>query len=279
MIHPTLHRIVNEDYQSFFLIAGPCVIESYDLCKEIAVALKTTCTELDIPLIFKASFKKANRTRLDSFATLGADKAIDILRKIKSDLGVAITTDIHEVQDIGPVKDVVDLIQIPAFLCRQTDLLISAGQSGLPVNIKKGQFATASTMAYAVEKVKHGQEMLKEDISETVFLTERGTMHGYHDLIVDARSISDMSAICTSIIDITHSNQRPNQGSGITEGRDGGALLNAKVGLVAGARGIFLEAHPSPKQALSDGATMIPLDEVDQLIKTCDELSRFIRSS
>lgn len=276
MLHPTLQRIIDESYHSFFLIAGPCVVESYDICALVAEKLATISAARDIPFIFKASFKKANRTRIDSFTGIGDEKAINILQRIKEDFDIAITTDVHSISDIELIREVIDLIQIPAFLCRQTDLLLAAGGSGLPVNIKKGQFATAGTMAYAVEKVEQGQSARSSTAKSSIFLTERGTMHGYHDLIVDPRSIAKMSDYATTIIDITHANQKPNQGAGVTAGSSDDALLLGKVGLVAGARGVFLEAHPDPPSALSDGATMIALSEVSDIIGICHKISEAV---
>jgi len=211
---------------------------------------------------------------LHSFSGLGDDKAIDILARIKDDFGLAITTDIHEVSDVVKVQDIIDLIQIPAFLCRQTDLLVAAGKTGLPVNIKKGQFATAQTMSYAVEKVTSSRSGNRDG----VLLTERGFTHGYEDLVVDPKSIASMSKHATTIIDITHANQRPNQSSGQTAGKREDALLLAKVGLVAGAKGIFLETHPNPTEALSDSATMIPLEDVERVIRESHRLSLALKS-
>ncbi len=277
MIHPTLSSIGTEDYEAFFLIGGPCVVESYDICAVVAEQLKEVSASTNIPLVFKASLKKANRTSLGSFYSVGEDEALDILRRVKENFDVAITTDVHETTDIGKVKEVVDLIQIPAFLCRQTDLLVSAGAADLPVNIKKGQFATPSTMTYAIEKVKSGRSDSLGS-SDDIFLTERGYMHGYHDLVVDPKSISEMSRTATTIIDATHANQKPNQTAGITAGSSMDAELLIRVGLVSGARGVFLETHPNPSQALSDGATMIPLDQIRPILERSHALMLALRN-
>ena len=277
MMHATLSRICAGDYDSFFLIAGPCVVESYEVCAEVADQLKSLCVSLDLPLVFKASLKKANRTSLHSFYSIGEEDALEILGRIKQDFDLAITTDVHETTDMSLIEDIVDLIQIPAFLCRQTDLLVSAGSTDLPVNIKKGQFATASTMIHAVEKVRSGRSDLHPK-TDDVFLTERGFSHGYHDLVVDPKSLAAMSASTPTIIDITHANQKPNQAGGVTTGSSDSAELLARVGLVSGVTGLFLETHPDPSVALSDGATMIALDQVGDMLKRLKALSIALRS-
>jgi len=277
MIHPTLKRICGGDYKSFFLIAGPCVVESYDTCAQVAEKLKSISEKLEIPIVFKASLKKANRTSLHSFSSIGVEEALKILEKVKGEFGLAVTTDIHETSDVALVQEVIDLIQIPAFLCRQTELLVAAGSSDLPVNIKKGQFATAATLAFALEKVASGRSQHQRG-SDDIWLTERGFSHGYHDLVVDPKSIAEMSATATTIIDITHANQKPNQGGGVTAGSSESAELLAKVGLVSGAKGIFLETHPDPSSAKSDGSTMIPLDQVEGLLARSSALSLALKA-
>jgi len=277
MIHPTLSRICGGDYKSFFLVAGPCVVESYETSARVAAKLKRLSEDFKIPLVFKASLKKANRTSLRSFSSIGVEKALYILEKIQSEFDLAITTDVHEAVDVALVQDVIDLIQIPAFLCRQTDLLVTAGSSDLPVNIKKGQFATAGTLAFAVEKVSSGRSD-DHNVEDDVFLTERGFTHGYHHLVVDPKSIAEMSGVATTIIDITHANQQPNQSGGVTAGTSNSAELLAKVGLVSGAKGIFLETHPDPSIAFSDGSTMIPLDQVSGLLERSVALSLALQS-
>lgn len=246
----------------FFLVAGPCVVESEDMCFLIAERLKTICASLNIPFVFKASYKKANRTSSTSFSTIGEDKAMQILADIKSKLAVEILTDIHETIDCNKVKDIVDVIQIPAFLCRQTELLIAAGDTGKIINIKKGQFADANTMIAAAEKVKSTG-------NDKVWITERGNMFGYHDLIVDFRNIALLvSQKMITILDITHSVQQPNSSTGITLGQTQYIETLAKCGIVTGVNGIFLETHPEPENAQSDKHTMLALDKVEELLKT-----------
>lgn len=254
-----LQDVLAKHPRSFFLIAGPCAVESKSICAAVAGAMKEICNELEIPYIFKSSFKKANRTSVHSFKGIGDEIALDILREIKTEFGVPVTTDIHETEEVQKVAEIVDLLQIPAFLSRQTELLLAAGKSGLPVNIKKGQFLSAGSMAYAIEKVRSVG-------GHTVFLTERGTFFGYEDLVVDPRNISEMAQLAPTIIDVTHVNQKPNQTKGVTGGVPGHVSLMAKVGMTAGASGIFLEVHPDPSVAQSDGSTMIALREVRQLL-------------
>ncbi|MBK9329502.1 MAG: 3-deoxy-8-phosphooctulonate synthase [Sphingobacteriales bacterium] len=250
---------INTD--TFFLIAGPCVVESSEGCFETAEKLKTITTELSIPFIFKASFKKANRSRLDSFTTIGEEKALQILADVKSHFKIPVLTDVHETTDCDKVKDIVDVIQIPAFLCRQTELLIAAGKTGKAVNIKKGQFVSAEMMQFAVEKVLSTG-------NNHILLTERGTMFGYNDLIVDFRNISLMQQTGFPVIfDATHSVQQPNKSEGISGGKPEFIETLSKCAIVAGANGIFLETHPNPEKALSDGTNMLKLDEVRNLLE------------
>lgn len=245
----------------FFLIAGPCVVESKEICFEIAEKLSAITTELSIPFIFKASFKKANRSRLDSFTTIGEEKALQILADVKSHFNIPILTDVHETIDCDKVKDIVDVIQIPAFLCRQTELLIAAGKTGKTVNIKKGQFVSAEMMQFAVEKVLSTG-------NNHILLTERGTMFGYNDLIVDFRNIQTMKQFGFPVIfDATHSVQQPNKSEGISGGKPEFIETLSKCAIAAGANGIFLETHPNPEKALSDGTNMLKLDEVSNLLE------------
>lgn len=245
----------------FFLIAGPCVVESKEICFEIAEQLKSITTELNIPFVFKASFKKANRSKLDSFTTIGEEKALQILGDIKSHFNIPVLTDVHETNDCDLVKDIVDVIQIPAFLCRQTDLLLAAGKTGKTVNIKKGQFASAEMMAFAAEKVLSAG-------NKNILLTERGTTFGYNDLVVDFRNIQLMKKTGYPVVfDATHSVQQPNKSEGISGGKPEFIETLAKCAIAAGTDGIFLETHPNPSKALSDGANMMALCEVEPLLK------------
>lgn len=248
------------DNNKFFLIAGPCVVESKEICFEIAERLVTLTTELNIPFIFKASYKKANRTKIDSFITIGEEKALQVLADVKAHFNIPILTDVHETLDCELVKDIVDVIQIPAFLCRQTELLIAAGRTGRTVNIKKGQFMSAQMMQYAVDKILSTG-------NKNIMITERGTMFGYNDLIVDFRNIQLMKKTGFPIIfDATHSVQQPNQSEGVTGGNPEFIETLSKCAIVSGANGIFLETHPNPKKALSDGANMLALDNVRSLL-------------
>jgi 2-dehydro-3-deoxyphosphooctonate aldolase (KDO 8-P synthase) len=246
---------------TFFLIAGPCVIEDEEPPKRIAGELKESCELLGIPFLFKASYRKANRTKKDSFRGIGDEKALGILERIRSEFEVPVLTDVHFPDEVGPVAETVDVLQIPAFLCRQTELLEAAGSSGLPVNIKKGQFMGPRGMGFAIEKVgaSEGQE---------VWLTERGNSFGYQDLIVDMRNIPKMQEHGAPVVlDITHSLQQPEQSSGITGGDPSMIGTIGKSGIAAGADGIFLETHPRPDQALSDGANMLELERVPDLLR------------
>ena len=245
---------------TFFLIAGPCVIESREETFEIANTLKTVTEKLNIPFIFKGSFKKANRTRLNSFTGIGDESAINILKEVKKELRLPITTDVHCIDDIKKVENIVDILQIPAFLCRQTDLLIYAAKTGKYINIKKGQFLSAENMKYAIEKITSNS-------NNNVLATERGNMFGYNDLVVDFRSIPIMKEFDVPVVlDITHSLQQPNMSSGITGGKPKFIETIAKAGIAVGTDGIFLETHPDPQSAKSDGENMLKLDLVEDLL-------------
>lgn len=252
---------MNINTDKFFLIAGPCAVESKEICFEIAEHLKSITTELNIPFIFKASFKKANRSKLDSFTTIGEEKSLQILADVKSNFNIPILTDVHETTDCEKVKDIVDVIQIPALLCRQTELLLAAGRTGKTINIKKGQFVSAEMMSFAAEKVLSAN-------NSNIWLTERGTTFGYNDLIVDFRNIQLMKQTGYPVVfDATHSVQQPNKSDGISGGKPEFIETLAKCAIAAGADGIFLETHPNPIKALSDGANMIALSEVEPLLK------------
>ncbi|MFN5323782.1 MAG: 3-deoxy-8-phosphooctulonate synthase [Bacteroidota bacterium] len=250
--------------ENFFLLAGPCVVESEQMVFDIAGRIKELSGKYRIPYVFKASYRKANRTRLDSFTGIGDDKALEILGKVRTDLGLPVVTDIHESHEAAMAAPFVDVLQIPAFLCRQTDLLVAAAKTGKTVNVKKGQFLAASSMQFAVNKIR-------ESGNSHVMLTERGTMLGYSDLVVDFRGIPVMQQMDVPVVlDVTHSLQQPNQGSGVTGGQPHLIETIAKAGMAVGVDGIFIETHPNPAKALSDGANMLPLDQLDALL---DKLS------
>ena len=244
----------------FFLMAGPCVIEDETSPLFIAETLKNICQKLEIPLVFKGSYRKANRSRLDSFTGIGDEKALKVLQKIGKELELPVVTDIHSAEEAAMAAEYVDILQIPAFLCRQTDLLVAAAKTGKTVNIKKGQFLSGEAMGFAVEKVRQSG-------NDKVMLTERGSMFGYQDLVVDYRNIAVMQKFEVPVIlDITHSLQQPNQSSGITGGQPEMIGLIAKAGIAAGADGLFIEVHPEPKKAKSDGANMLRLDLAESLL-------------
>jgi 2-dehydro-3-deoxyphosphooctonate aldolase (KDO 8-P synthase) len=246
---------------NFYLIAGPCAIESKGICEDIAGRIQELCLKFEIPYIFKASYKKANRSRLDSFTGIGDEKAMDILRDIKNKFQLPVTTDVHTAQEIHAVADFIDIIQIPAFLCRQTDLLLAAAETGKLVNVKKGQFLSGEAMKYAYEKV------YREDVGG-VILTERGTTFGYQDLVVDFRNVPIMQNIGASVVvDCTHSLQKPNQTSGVTGGDPDMIGTIASAAIATGADGLFIETHPNPSKALSDGANMLALDKLEPLLE------------
>ena len=256
----------------FFLLAGPCVIEDETSPLFIAETLKTICQKLDIPLVFKGSYRKANRSRLDSFTGIGDEKALKVLQKVAQTFEVVlqkvaqtfevpVVTDIHSAEEAAVAAEYVDILQIPAFLCRQTDLLVAAAKTGKTVNIKKGQFLSGEAMGFAVEKVRQSG-------NDKVMLTERGSMFGYQDLVVDYRNIAAMQKFNLPVIlDVTHSLQQPNQSSGVTSGQPELISLIAKAGIAAGADGIFMETHPDPAKAKSDGANMLRLDLAENLLK------------
>ena len=255
---------------TFFLIAGPCVIESREETFEIANTLKTVTEKLNIPFIFKGSFKKANRTRLNSFTGIGDESAINILKEVKKELRLPITTDVHCIDDIKKVENIVDILQIPAFLCRQTDLLIYAAKTGKYINIKKGQFLSAENMKYAIEKITSNS-------NNNVLATERGNMFGYNDLVVDFRSIPIMKEFDVPVVlDITHSLQQPNMSSGITGGKPKFIETIAKAGIAVGADGIFIETHPDPQSAKSDGENMLKLNLVEDLLLKLKKIKKSI---
>ncbi len=252
--------------QQFFLIAGPCVVESEKLCMEVAEKLVNTCDTLQIPLIFKASYRKANRSRNESFRGIGDQKALKVLKRVRAAFNVPVLTDIHETNEVGFVAEHVDILQIPAFLCRQSALLEAAGRSGKVVNIKKGQFLSPDQMAFAAEKVAAlGQQ--------DVWLTERGTFFGYQDLVVDFRSLVTMRKTGFPVVfDATHSLQQPNQTAGVSGGLPELVKPLARAAVAVGIDGLFLETHPEPTMALSDGSNMIPLHDLPDLLENLQQL-------
>ena len=244
----------------FFLIAGPCVVENEDICMTTAQTIKNICEKLEIEFFFKSSYRKANRTSINSFSGIGDEKALNILAKIKSKLNVKICTDIHLPEEAECASQVADILQIPAFLCRQTDLLIAAAKTGKIINIKKGQFLSPESMKFAAEKVK-------EVGNNQIILTERGSSFGYYDLIVDFRNIPIMQKFGFPVVlDITHSLQQPNQNSGVSGGMPELIETMGKAGIAIGCNGIFLETHPNPTNAKSDGANMLKLDLLNGLL-------------
>ena len=247
---------------NFFLLAGPCVIEGEDMALDLAEQLLAITSELDIPYVFKGSYRKANRSRIDSFTGIGDEKALMVLRKVRETFNVPVVTDIHTPDEAAMAAEYVDILQIPAFLCRQTDLLVAAAKTGKMVNIKKGQFLSPSSMRFACDKVR-------ESGNDLIAVTERGSFFGYGDLVVDMRGLPIMreECKCSVIMDITHSLQQPNSANGVSGGLPKLISTIAKAGLAAGADGIFMETHRNPSVAKSDGANMLPLSEAGDLLK------------
>ncbi|MFS4467135.1 3-deoxy-8-phosphooctulonate synthase [Maribacter sp. 2210JD10-5] len=252
-------QIKHTDTNSFFLLSGPCAIEGEDMALRIAEHIITITDSLGIPYIFKGSFKKANRSRLDSFTGIGDEKALKILRKVSETFKVPTVTDIHTEQDAVMAAEYVDVLQIPAFLARQTDLVIAAANTGKTVNIKKGQFMSPESMKHAVTKVT-------ESGNEQAIITDRGTMFGYQDMVVDFRGIPTMKQYAPVVLDVTHSLQQPNQSSGVTGGRPALIGTMARAGIAAGVDGLFIETHFDPKNAKSDGANMLDLSLLKKLL-------------
>jgi 2-dehydro-3-deoxyphosphooctonate aldolase (KDO 8-P synthase) len=245
---------------NFFLMAGPCVIEGEEIALKIAEKIVKISNKLEIPLIFKGSYRKANRSRLDSFTGIGDEKALKILNKISKEFGIPTVTDIHESHEAAIAAEYVDVLQIPAFLCRQTDLLVAAAKTGKIINVKKGQFLSAGSMKFAVEKIQ-------ESGNPNVILTDRGNTFGYQDIIVDYRGIPEMRSFGVPVVmDCTHSLQQPNQASGVTGGKPALIETIAKAAIAVGADGLFIETHPDPANAKSDGANMLHLDLLEDLM-------------
>lgn len=246
---------------NFFLLAGPCVIEGEEMALDIADKIVRITETLGIPYVFKGSYRKANRSRLDSFTGIGDEKALKILTKIRNEFGIPVVTDIHSASEAAMAAEYVDMLQIPAFLCRQTDLLIAAAKTGKFVNIKKGQFLSPESMKFAVQKVRDAG-------NSQVAVTERGVTFGYGDLVVDYRGIPVMQENgCPVILDVTHSLQQPNQAAGVTGGRPELIETIARAGVAVGADGIFIETHQNPNIAKSDGANMLILDRLPELLR------------
>ncbi len=261
MDYSSLPNIKHTDKNSFFLIAGPCAIEGETVAMEIAERVGEITDKLGIPYIFKGSYRKANRSRIDSFTGIGDEKALDILAKVGQRFNLPTTTDIHSVPEASMAAQYVDVLQIPAFLCRQTDLVVAAANTGKVVNIKKGQFLSPSAMTHARQKVI-------DSGNNQVWLTERGTTFGYTDLVVDFRGLPTMQALGSPVVmDCTHSLQQPNQSSGVTGGKPQLIETIAKAAIAVGADGLFMETHPNPAVAKSDAANMLPLDQLEGILK------------
>ena len=252
-------KIKHTNSNNFFLLAGPCAIEGEEMAMSIAEKILGITNRLEIPFIFKGSFKKANRSRIDSFTGIGDKKALEILKKVSEKFGIPTVTDIHEVSDAALAAKYVDVLQIPAFLVRQTDLVVAAANTGKVVNLKKGQFMSPESMQHAVKKVL-------DCGNQQVIITDRGTMFGYQDMIVDYRGIPTMQQYAPTILDITHSLQQPNQTSGVTGGRPEMIGTLARAGVAVGVDGLFLETHFDPATAKSDGANMLDIQYLEKLL-------------
>jgi 2-dehydro-3-deoxyphosphooctonate aldolase (KDO 8-P synthase) len=266
----SLNKIKHASSGNFFLIAGPCVIEDENMPFPIAEKVLKICDRLQIPYIFKASFRKANRSRLDSFTGIGDEKALRLIRKVGEEFGIPVLTDIHSEHDAILAAEFADVLQIPAFLCRQTELLIAAARTGKFVNIKKGQFVSAESMKFAVDKVRQSG-------NQKIMLTERGTTFGYNDLLVDFRGIPVMQSFGVPVIlDVTHSLQVPNRAAGTSGGQPQFIETLAKAGIAAGADGLFIETHPNPSLAKSDGENMLHLDNIEGLLEKLSRIRKAI---
>jgi 2-dehydro-3-deoxyphosphooctonate aldolase (KDO 8-P synthase) len=269
MILQNIPNIKNTDSNNFFLLSGPCAIESEEMALRIAEKVVKITDALKIPYIFKGSFKKANRSRIDSFTGIGDEKALKILKKVSDTFGIPTVTDIHEVSDAAKAAEYVDVLQIPAFLVRQTDLVVAAAKTGKVVNLKKGQFMSPAAMKHAVQKVKDAG-------SNKAWITDRGTMFGYQDMVVDFRGIPEMREFAPTILDVTHSLQQPNQNSGVTGGRPEMIETIARAGIVNNIDGLFIETHFDPSNAKSDGANMLHLDNLEKLLTNLVEIRKII---
>ncbi len=267
----TIPQIKNADSGNFFVLAGPCAIEGEEMAMRIAERLVTITDKLEIPYIFKGSFKKANRSRIDSFSGIGDEKALKILRKVSETFHIPTVTDIHTNEDADMAAQYVDILQIPAFLVRQTDLVVAAANTGKTVNLKKGQFMSPESMKHAVQKALDCN-------NQNVMVTDRGSMFGYQDMIVDFRGIPTMQQYATTVLDVTHSLQQPNQTIGVTGGRPDMIETIAKAGIAVGVDGIFIETHFDPANAKSDGANMLHLDYFEGLMTRLVAIRKTINS-
>lgn len=264
-------RLQYQESGNFFLLAGPCVIEGEEMALSIAEHIVKITDRLQIPYVFKGSFRKANRSRIDSFTGIGDEKALKILRKVGDTFSIPVVTDIHSEDDARMAAEYADVLQIPAFLCRQTELLIAAAKTGKCINIKKGQFLSPDAMQFAANKVI-------EAGNPNVMLTERGTTFGYQDLVVDFRSVPVMQKTgCPVVLDVTHSLQQPNQVSGVTGGQPEMIQTLALAGVAAGVDGLFIETHPEPAKAKSDGANMLQLDQIEKLLEKLVAVRQVVR--
>ena len=264
-------KLKHNTSNSFFLIAGPCAIEGDEMANRIAQEILAITNKLEIPFIFKGSFKKANRSKLDSFTGIGDEKALAVLKNISDSYDIPVLTDIHQISDVKLASKYVDILQVPAFLARQTDLLIAAAKTGKTINIKKGQFMSPDSMKHAVEKIaKSG--------NNNVMITDRGTMFGYQDMVVDFRGIPTMQDIATTVLDVTHSLQKPNQLSGVTGGSPKMIETIARAGVVNNVDGIFIETHFNPGNAKSDGENMLNLSNLEKLLTNLLEIRRTVNN-
>jgi len=264
-----LPNINHPNSDQFFLLAGPCAIESEAMAFEIAEKVLTITDKLNIPFVFKGSFKKANRSRIDSFTGIGDEVALEILQKIGQKFNIPTVTDIHEESDAAKAAAYVDVLQIPAFLVRQTDLVVAAAKTEKVVNLKKGQFMSPESMQFAVQKVK-------DSGNDAAWITDRGTQFGYSDLIVDFRGVPAMRSIAPTVLDVTHSLQQPNQATGVTGGRPELIETIARAGIVNHIDGLFIETHPNPAKAKSDGANMLSLDLLEGMLERLTEIRKTI---
>ena len=264
-------QIKHLDSDNFFILAGPCAIESEEMAMQIAERLVRISDDLRLPFVFKGSYKKANRSRIDSFTGIGDEKALKILRKVSETFQIPTITDIHEQSEAAMAAEYVDILQIPAFLVRQTELVVAAAKTGKTVNLKKGQFMSPESMKHAVQK-------MIDSHNENVMVTDRGTMFGYQDMIVDFRGIPVMKEYATTVLDITHSLQQPNQSSGVTGGKPELIETIAKAGIAVGVDGIFIETHFDPANAKSDGANMLHLNHFEDLMKKLVAIRQTVKS-
>jgi 2-dehydro-3-deoxyphosphooctonate aldolase (KDO 8-P synthase) len=257
------------DEKNFFLMAGPCVVENEELLFTVAEKVSAVCQRLGIPYIFKSSYRKANRTSSTSFTGLGDEVAMELLKKTGSAFSLPVVTDIHSPEEAAIAANYADVLQIPAFLCRQTDLLVAAAKTGKVINVKKGQFVSGEAMQFAVDKIRKAG-------NDKVLLCERGTTFGYQDLVVDYRNIPAMKKYAPVVMDVTHALQQPNQTTGVTGGNPHLIGTIAKAAIATGADGLFIETHPNPSKALSDGANMLQLDLLEPLLEQLVKLRKAV---